>query len=173
MRLAYADPPYIGCASYYPEREEVDHLELLKRLCRDYDGWALSCHTPSLRIILELGTCPPNVRIGAWVKPFCSFKPGVNPAYAWEPILFVPARARGRDKQTVRDWISCNATTEKGLMGAKPLRLCFWIFDILGAEPDDDFDDLYPGTGIVSRAWEVWQGQQRVKQFELIKESTP
>lgn len=29
MRFAYADPPYIGCASLYPEKEEVDHERLL------------------------------------------------------------------------------------------------------------------------------------------------
>jgi len=30
MKVAYADPPYIGLANYYPEKTEVDHLELVK-----------------------------------------------------------------------------------------------------------------------------------------------
>ena len=167
MRLAYADPPYIGQARYYPEQTEVDHLELLRRLCCEYDGWALSCSSPSLKRILELEACPTNVRVGVWVKPFCSFKPGVNPAYAWEPVIFVPARARGREKPTVRDWVAVSIAKQRGLIGAKPARFCFWLFDILGAEPGDDFEDLYPGTGIVGRAWKAWCEQHSVKQLEL------
>jgi hypothetical protein len=32
MRFAFADPPYPGKAGYYPERQEVDHGELIARL---------------------------------------------------------------------------------------------------------------------------------------------
>ena len=154
MKFAYADPPYIGCANYYPEKQEVDHNELLGKLMQDYDGWALSCSSPSLAQILKMDNCPDKVRIGAWVKPFVSFKRGIKPAYAWEPVLFYGTRKTGKEIPTVRDWLSCNITTEKGLVGAKPLRLCYWIFDILGMQPDDEFYDLYPGTGIFGIAWE-------------------
>jgi len=41
MKIAYADPPYIGCAHLYPENREVDHAELIERLQSDYDGWIL------------------------------------------------------------------------------------------------------------------------------------
>lgn len=30
MKLAYADPPYIGCANKYPEKQEVDHAGYVK-----------------------------------------------------------------------------------------------------------------------------------------------
>lgn len=154
MIVAYADPPYLGCANLYPEKKEVDHTKLLLEL-ETYDGWALSASAPSLRILLPM--CPSSSRVGVWVKPFCSFKPNVNPAYAWEPVIFKPARARGRDKPTVRDWVSANITLKKGLVGAKPKEFCLWLFEILGLELEDEFVDLYPGTGAVKEAWETWK----------------
>ena len=105
MKFAYADPPYPGCAHLYPEKREVDHDALIRRLFYDYpDGWALSTNTPSLRELLNL--CPPEVRVAAWVKPFAVFKPNVNPAYAWEPVIWMGGRKkRGREDPTVRDWV--------------------------------------------------------------------
>ena len=170
MKLAYADPPYIGYSHYYkddPNCAEVDHDELMKMMCEQYDAWALSCYTNSLKIILGYPSCPNDIRIGAWVKPFASFKPGINPAYVWEPVLFWGGRRRGRDVPTVRDWISANKTMHKGLMGAKPIKVCYWIFDMLGALPGDEFYDLYPGTGIVSRAWENWNKQMNVSNLPM------
>lgn len=156
MRFAYADPPYIGQAKRHYDCAEVDHIQLVKRLF-DYDGWALSCSSPTLRQVLN--TCPPDVRIGAWVKPFASFKPGVNPAYAWEPVVFRGGRKLGRGVPTVVDWVSCNITLERGTHGAKPEAFCFWLFEMLGMEPEDDFDDLFYGSGAVTRAWERWRQQ--------------
>ena len=163
MRIAYADPPYIGQAkahySHDPNCAEVDHNELLKELC-SYDGWALSASSPSLKQILCMSNCPDNVRVGAWVKPFASFKPGVNPAYAWEPVLFVPARKLGREVSTVRDWVSANITLQKGLSGVKPDEFSFWLFNILGMLPEDEFIDMYPGSHAVTRARDKWVMQR-------------
>lgn len=150
MRLAYADPPYIGQAHRYVENEEVDHTELVERL-RGYDGWALSCSSPSLGQLLPLA---PGARIAAWVKPFASFKPGVNPGYCWEPVLFQSGRKRTRKEPTVRDFISCNITIKKGLCGAKPEAFCNWILDLIGWQPGDVLDDLFPGTGVMGRVVE-------------------
>jgi hypothetical protein len=30
---------------------------------------------------------------------------------------------------------------------------------MVGARPEDDLDDLFPGTGAVSKAWRTWQGK--------------
>lgn len=151
MRFAYADPPYIGQAQRHYGAPEVDHADLLRRLA-DYDGWALSCSTPSLGYLL--GIAPPDTRVGAWVKPFASFKPGVNPAHAWEPVLFRGARRRERHEPTVRDWVSANITLRRGLAGAKPREFCEWVIDLLGARPGiDTLDDLYPGTHAMSDTW--------------------
>lgn len=160
MRVAYADPPYIGQAkkhySHDPRCAEVDHVALVEQL-NGYDAWALSLSSPTLRIILPI--CPDDVRVMAWVKPFASFKPNVNPAYAWEPVIVRGGRKRGRDEPTVRDWVSCNITLKKGLSGAKPEAFCFWLFGVLGMQLRDEFDDIFPGTGGVSRAWESYQRQ--------------
>ena len=154
MRIAYADPPYIGQAKKHYNSEEVDHKALIVQL-ETYDGWALSLSSPTLQEILAM--CPNDVRVGAWVKPFCAFKANVNPAYAWEPVIFKPARARGREKLTVRDWVSTSITLKKGLSGVKPDAFSFWLFEILGAEPTDEFIDLFPGTRAVSKAWDKWK----------------
>jgi hypothetical protein len=86
--------------------------------------------------------------------------------YAWEPVLFVAARPRGtRARPSVRDWIwtepdpisdwfSANSTTRRGTHGAKPDAFCDWIIDLLGAEPTDSLDDLFPGSGVVGQAWQ-------------------
>lgn len=168
MRFAYADPPYMGMAkkhySHDPQCAEVDHAELITRLVREYpDGWALSCHTPSLEDLLPLCRSiagPRRVRVGAWVKPFHVFKKGVRPAYAWEPVLFMggrnknhPPPRKGGKATTPKDFHVANITLRKGLVGAKPESFCRWLFDLWAARPGDTLDDLYPGTGIVSAAW--------------------
>lgn len=155
LKVAYADPPYIGCAKYYPENQEVDHIALIEKLCSEYDSWALSLSSPTLKQILNL--CPDDVRVAAWVKPFCAFKPNVNPAYAWEPVIFRLKQQRlTRSDKTIRDWVKANITLKKGVVGAKPPEFCFWLFDLLQLQPDDEFHDLYPGTGIVTECHKHW-----------------
>jgi len=158
LRFAYADPPYPGQAKrhYGSEAREVN-LPLLIAHLSDFDGWALSSSSPGIREILPL--LPEGIRIGAWVKPFASFKPGVNPAFAWEPVFFFGGRKRGREMPTVRDWISANITLKKRVSGAKPEAFCFWLFEFLGMKKTDHFTDLFPGSGAVGLAWEKWRGQ--------------
>lgn len=162
-KIAYADPPYIGMANLYPEKQEVDHQKLILEL-ETYDAWALSCHSPSLRLLLPM--CREDIRIAAWVKPFASFKPGVNPAYAWEPVLY-KAIPRARGEPSVRDWISACITTGKHMIGAKPPQFGFWLFELLGAQEDDQFYDLFPGSGVVTQCWQSWCDAKRCKQINL------
>lgn len=161
VRFAYADPPYIGQASKHyshdPNCAEVDHAVLIERLCADFpDGWALSLSSPTLRHVLAL--CPPDVRVGAWVKPFCAFKVNVNPAYAWEPVIFRGGRKRTRSDLTVRDWVSAPITLRRGLSGVKPDEFSYWLFSFLGMKKGDELIDLFPGSGAVSSAWSRWAG---------------
>ncbi len=161
--MAYADPPYPGMSHLYKDhpdyRGEVDHEALVRQLLTDFpDGWAL--HTASTTLQHVLSVCPPIVRVGAWVKPFASFKPGVNPGYAWEPVIFYGGRQpRARDEETVRDWCAVSITLRRELTGAKPEGVCFWIFSFLGLQPGDTLVDLFRGTGAVHAAWEKWQRQ--------------
>jgi hypothetical protein len=165
LRIAYADPPYIGQAKLYRDHPdyagEVDHRALLRDLAQHYDGWVL--HTSStalpqlLRYVDELSLC--DYRIMAWVKPFAAFKRNVSVAYAWEPVLVMAARKPVVKKDmgfTYRDWLAESITLKRGLTGAKPEKVVHWLLEAVGAEPGDEFADLYPGTGAVTRAWNSW-----------------
>jgi hypothetical protein len=165
MRVAYADPPYPGCAKLYKDHPdyagEVDHNELVRRLLSEYDGFIL--HTSSVALDSVLLAFPDRLsklgcRIMAWTKPFCAFKRNVSVAYGWEPCIVKACRkpvVSGRE--VMRDWKSESITLKRGLTGAKPERLCFWAFEVLGMEPQDELVDLYPGTGAVTRAYEKWR----------------
>lgn len=162
LRVAYADPPYPGMSHFYVDHPdydgEVDHAELVARLGREFDAWAL--HTASTTLQQVLAVCPTGVRVAAWVKSFASFKPGVNPAYAWEPVIFYGGRNDSTKLHpTVTDWISHPITLQKGLTGAKPPAVVEWVFRLLGLTAADDLVDLYPGTGVVARTWANWQRQ--------------
>ncbi len=159
MKYAYADPPYLGCAAKLygdPTYDSLEaHINLIDSLAA-YDGWAYSLSSVTLKDILPI--CSPDVRVAAWVKPFCSFKPNVNPAYAWEPVLFRGARKKPRTEPTVRDFVSANITLKKGLTGAKPLAFSLWMFNLLGILPTDEFVDIFPGSGMVGLAWNQFRG---------------
>jgi len=176
VRAAFADPPYLGCgAKHYGALHadaadydsEATHRSLIERLCDEYDCWALSLHEPSLRVLLPM--CPPDVRGGAWVKSFASFKANVTRAWTWEPVIFsfVRARPRTREQATWRDFVSEPITMRRGFPGAKPDAFCFWIFEGLNLEPDDDFTDVFPGSGAVGRAWEQWRARSQIEQLPL------
>lgn len=160
MRIyAYADPPYLGYAKFYrdlhPDAADYDrpetHQALIDKLVADYpDGWALSLTSGNLHDILPM--CPREARIAAWVKPFASFKPGVNPGYTWEPVIFMGGRRRtDKTEPTVRDYIATPITLKRGLTGAKPEAFCRWVLDLLGFRSEDRIDDLFPGTGVMGR----------------------
>jgi hypothetical protein len=159
MKFVYADPPYPGMAmkhySHDPQAAEVDYNVLMGELMQ-YDAWALSMGSIDLYNVLRMPNMPAKHRIGAWVKPFASFKPNVNPAYTWEAVIFYGGRELGRDVPTVRDFVSANITMQRGLAGVKPHAFNVWIFEFLGARPDDEFVDLYPGSGAVSDSWRRW-----------------
>lgn len=162
MKIGYADPPYPGCAHLYKGHPdyagEVDHAALIAQLERDFDGWAL--HTNSVSIPLIAALVPQDVRWCSWTKSFASFKPNVPVAYAWEPVIIKAARKPVVSKRHIsRDWICCPITLRRGLTGAKPEAVCHWAFELLGARPEDELCDLFPGTGAVTKAWKTWKGK--------------
>lgn len=166
MKLGYADPPYPGLAHLYKDHPdyagEVDHAALVAQLEADFDGWVLHTNSPAIPIIAPLVAQLEGVRWGAWVKSFAAFKKGVRPAYAWEPIIFKPMRRMAEDYRGVfvqRDWIEAPMTMRRGFTGAKPADVCHWAFEVVGADPKDEFFDLFPGSGAVSLAWQSWRPQ--------------
>lgn len=173
MRFAYADPPYLGMARIYsarhPDAADYDKIEthkaLIERLVTEFDGWALSLHEPSLRHILPL--TPEDSRVMVWAKPWAPFRPGnKGPHYAWEPVIVKTARPIEERLHAVRDYVVTpmvlgGAKTGFG-KGKKPEGFVLWLIDVLNLRPDDEFVDLFPGSGAVSRAWEAWRRQGRL-----------
>jgi len=141
MRVAYADPPYPGQAKLYEGHAdyagEVDHGALIGGLVSGFD---------------------PSVRVLAWIKPWASWKPGISPAYAWEPVLIDGARPRA-DANKVRDFFECHPATEWDYPGAKPRAVCSWVFAALGLVADDVLVDLFPGSGAIAKAWAEYRAQ--------------
>lgn len=167
MDFAYADPPYYGCgklyAAHHPDALDWDqpgtHRKLIDRLSLVYpDGWAMSCSSPSLKVILPM--CPDDVRVCSWVKPFAIFKPNVGLAYAWEPIILRGGRKITREQDTVRDWVSANITLKRGLTGAKPKDFSMWLFRALNIQKGDTLTDIFPGTGAVTAAFREFVGDR-------------
>jgi hypothetical protein len=151
MRVAYADPPYPGQARKRYGTKEVDHRALLKKLAT-FDGWALSTSARALRAVLPL--CPPDVRVASWVK-LQHGNPRTRGIHnVWEAVIVKPARNL---QPGVPD--SLVAAAARGgeeadqLVGRKPIAFTAWLFGLLGTVAGDTFEDLFPGTGAVSRAW--------------------
>jgi hypothetical protein len=157
-KLGILDPPYLDCARRYYQHEEsyageVDHEALIAEAVRDFDGWALACSTRSLRVLLPL--CPPDVRVGIWAKPHGA-SPQTRGIHAvTEAVIVKPARLR---KPGVVDFLYTSAARGGGkLPGRKPLKWCHWVFRLLGASPMDALDDRFPGTGMITKAFEQFK----------------
>jgi hypothetical protein len=171
LRFAYADPPYVGQAKRrykdHPDYAgEVDMVELMYAMEEKYDGWALSASSSSLKQILA--EAPDDIRVLAWIKPFCAYKRSVRVAFSWEPV-FARIPARPPMSVATRDFVVERMTMKKGLTGVKPERVSFWLFNVLGMRPNDYFDDLFPGSGAVTEALKKWRAANGPKQQQHVK----
>jgi hypothetical protein len=182
MRLAYADPPYPGQSAQWYARHpdfagEVDHAELIGRLEREYDGWALSTSSLALPYVLSLcPTDPPapgftaaivgGVRVAAWHRDLPAPRGTSRLMVTWEPVIVRGGRQLRDDAPGyVWDSLRCPSHVfgrQERISGSKPPRFCRWVFDLLGATCEDTLDDLYPGSGIVGREWEAFSRQSRL-----------
>lgn len=177
MRIAYADPPYLGCCKLYGHRHEPpygcwddvsSHALLFDHMRQLFDGFVLHLSAPSLQQLLPLAPPASEARVCSWVKPFAAFKRNVPVAYAWEPVIVKAVRKPVVAHRVVmRDFIEEieapavreSITLKRGLTGAKPEKVCLWAFELAGALPDDELIDLFPGSGAVGRAWDKFRGQ--------------
>lgn len=154
MRFGYADPPYPGMAWMYEDQPsfagEVNHTELVASLEASYDGFALSTSARALATVLPL--FKREFRVCAWVKPIGAWTQTRGIHNTWEPLIVVPGREQRPGK---RDWLAAQPARRGGsdLIGRKPEAFCTWMFALLGMLPGDELVDLYPGSGIVGRAW--------------------
>ena len=169
LTFAFADPPYPGTARKYYRGQadyagEVDHSALIASLtAAGYAGWALSTSAKALRDILPL--CPPGARVCAWVKPIGVPAATYGAHCTWEPVIVVGGRKR---RPGVRDWLLAQPARHEGnLPGRKPIAFCAWLVQLLGMVPGDHLVDLYPGTGIVGRAWQELSSRSSATPAEL------
>lgn len=163
-RLAYADPPYPGMSyRYYRTHRdyagEVDLPPLLSRL-QAFDGWALSTSARSLPDVLAVAADLEleGVRVAAWIR-------GPRPHQTapllggWEPVVYRPARVP--ERQLVDVLVGPvprpRPTLPSSVIGMKPPAFCEWLFGLLGARLGDELEDLFPGSGMVGRSWELYQ----------------
>lgn len=179
MRLAIADPPYLGRAAlwyggkgrnkqgyagracgrgdlapeYHPDASLWDdpgeHTRLAHRLDREYDGWALAASAKTLTQI----RIPDRARIAVW-HVTNAIPDGSRIRATWEAVIVrTPEgrRAHGTGL-SVSDVLSA-AHPVSGHVGAKPAAWTRWVLDMLGFDPAiDELIDLFPGSGAVSHA---------------------
>jgi len=163
MRFCYCDPPYPGLSRrYYGDHRdfdgEVDHAELVSRLTTaGYDGWALSTSAAALRDVWAL--CPVDTRLCVWFNGPRKTK-SYEPLRAYEAVLLWGGRKRQvpvvEDLCDVLQWGGRQHSYPDAVTGMKPAAFCDWLFRLLGASRGDELDDLFPGSGAVTRAWGVF-----------------
>lgn len=164
MRFAYADPPYPGKSrKYYGDHPdfagEVDHVELLDRLCSPgrFDGWALSTSADALPYVLSLCAGETRrVRVAAWVKGGRTNRAARAPLSSWEPVVYAGAREGTTRFDSLVHAARPRLTDPNRVVGAKPATFCRWLFELLGATAGDELVDMFPGSGGVLRAWEIY-----------------
>lgn len=175
IRVAYADPPYPGCGAlystpgtpeYHPDAMRWDdpseHVRLMEQLERDYpDGWALSTNVGSLRALLR--DAPPRALVASWIRGSMRMRREVSVLRGWEPVIYsvpVAPRCKGMFGAAI-DHVAAftNQHTTEGFVGAKPRAFGLWVCKLLGlgGHPDDEFVDLFPGSGAVTRAWQDYR----------------
>lgn len=198
MRLAIADPPYLGRAArwygdgrgsgrkqvrgrvvwkpdYHPEAADWDkperHRELVRELAAAYEGFAVAAHVSSLPVYVdELEACGVPYRVAVWAKTN-STPGGARVMHCWEPVFVrVPDdRRRLHAGIAVRDWM-CGPTLPVGFVGAKPPAWTHWVLELLGYRDGDEVVDLFTGSGAVSRAVHTPLIEARIKR---IREGAP
>lgn len=127
----------------------------------------LSRSTSAAALPAVLALCPAGVRVAAWhrgERPAASRRP-LN---AWEPVIYHggrpadPSRSndplQSRRVDSLVHGVSPLTTLPSRVTGTKPAAFCRWVFELLGAAPGDELDDLFPGSGVVGRAWAAYAG---------------
>ena len=176
MKLAIADPPYLGRAVRWYSKEgcgdgyginQADnhpqaaiwdtpeaHADLAKQLLNEYDGFAIALTVHSLSTYLSvIETDSHNgIRVGAWIKPQ-SIPSGSRIKTSWEPVIFkIPKERRGyKAGKKCDDHLIANPP-RLGFYGAKPQEWTHWALDVLGYQQGDEVIDLFAGSGAVSEA---------------------
>jgi hypothetical protein len=181
VKFAFADPPYLGRAEYYrahhPDAMSWDdpetHRNLIERLQDEYkDGWVLCLSEQSLRTILPM--CPRSARTAAWISERARYAGKAVPVRRhFEPVIFFGGRDgpnRAADfiitpQESMPPGSSRYVMNKSAIrngeifVGRKPAAFCRWVLTILGYEPGDSVDDLFPGTGAMGAVLDSMQSR--------------
>jgi hypothetical protein len=174
MKIAIADPPYlgravrwygeggcgdgygIGQADQHPEAHIWDnpdtHKQLVKDLDENYDAWAIAMSVHSLSTYLSVVETDSRngIRVGVWHKPSSS-PSGSRIGNYWEPVLFrIPKERRGHNSGNSMKDVLVASPLRTNFVGAKPPAWTEWVLDILGYQTGDIVIDLFTGSGAVS-----------------------
>jgi hypothetical protein len=129
LRLEYADPPYPGNSDLYRgQPDNAGEVDHEELLSRLQGGRT------------------------RWLACATGGNPSCSPADDSSPAP--PRRPSTRSDIAARR----RSTRPDAVIGAKPPDFCCWLFGLLGALPGDSLDDVYPGSGIVTWAWQRWTG---------------
>lgn len=183
MRLAIADPPYLGRAALWyggkgrtagrggracgrgpdaPEFHEdaavwddpEQHKTLMTELSIHWDGWAMAASAKTLGELLPHAD-DLGARLAIW-HVTNAIPDGSRVKSAWEAILYWTPRSRragGAGMRTKNVLIA--AHPKRGFVGAKPDAWVTWVLDLLGYQADtDEVTDIFPGSGSVTRVIE-------------------
>jgi hypothetical protein len=185
VRLAIADPPYLGRAARnygpgadlkgfgqgpntghsgnprqtltHPDAALWDDPETHRRLVEHLvaDYDGWAIAMASDNLRHYLQWTPADTRVAAWLKPR-PVPTGARVTPSWEPVLVYIPRGR-RDRSTGPVMSDRFACPPpQTFVGAKPRPWTRWVLDMLGYDQDaDSVDDLFPGSGSV--AWEIAQ----------------
>jgi hypothetical protein len=178
MKLAIADPPYLGRAVlFYGEHDRnmgsgsinpisradthpdaavwddpFAHKQMVSELMRDYDGWAIAMVPDSLRHYLQW--VPERTRVAVWHDPQV-MPSGQHPRRRWEPVLVCVPEGRRRIIDVKGPHVGDVLTAphgSSGFAGAKPEAWTRWVLDMLGYDDEQDtVTDLFAGSGAVQR----------------------
>lgn len=183
-KFAIADPPYYGrarrwygvggCgvgygkgqADQHPEAHIWDqseaHLEMLRHLKANYDGFAIATSVMGLNVYLreidlKQGS---GFRICIWHKPISS-PSGSRIRNVYEPVIvYIPADRRGYAEHKRMDDLKTINIKPNGFIGSKPQEWVEWVIDLMGATKKDQIDDLFHGSGAVKNAIDNWRFNQ-------------
>ena len=180
MRLAIADPPYLGRAAlwyggkgrshqgtsgravgrgdlareFHPDAhlwdDPASHTGLMMDMDAAYDGWALAASGKTLGCI-HADADALGARVAIW-HVTNAIPDGARVRSTWEAVIYrVPAERRAVGTgHRVPDLLSA-AHPVSGFVGAKPPEWTRWVLAMLGYDPaSDEVVDLFPGSGAVS-----------------------
>ena len=181
MRLAIADPPYLGRADRWYGDGRGSGRVRTDGGCRGRNGRKPDHHPEAARwddpaehvaLIarleaeydgwavaghatstgLLLSAAPERAQLAIWGRPN-AVPGGARVMNTWEPVVIRVPDAR-RDRSTglrVRDMLVAPVKPQ-GFLGSKPAEWTRWVLDMLGYDSEtDQVEDLFAGSGAVAR----------------------